>query len=266
MAMVRVGSVGIHVQEWGAGEPLMMVHGLGMSSELWVHQAPALSKHYRMIAIDLRGFGRSDRPTEPGSYDIEILAADVAAVARSLGIERMHFLGTSMGGFVGLALAAAEPTLCRSLILCHTAPRSTIPPEIMATRLSLLRETPLEEYGRTVARQAFGPDAGSELHEWMVQLIARNDRRSYTQVLAEALPRFDAGDRVESIRVPTLVIVGAFDRVIPPDGGRELARRIPGAELVTLERSGHIGYAEEPEQFNRAVLQFLDQVERSGAA
>ncbi len=265
MPMIRVANVGIHVQEWGAGEPLMMVHGLGASGDLWINQVPTFAEHYRVIAVDLRGFGRSDRPTGPGAYGIEVLAADVAAAARALGIRNMHYLGTSMGGFVGQMLALAEPTLCRSLVLCHTAFRMSIPQDVLQARVEMLRRAPMAEYARVVASQALAPAAAPALFDWIAQMIAQNDQRAYTQVLTESLQAFDVSDRVAQIRLPTLVIVGALDRVIPLEEGYELARRISGAEVVTLKRSGHIGYAEEPEQFNASVLRFLRRVDHPAA-
>src|SRR5438128_1036046 len=196
MPTIRVGDVALYFQTWGAGEPLMMVHGLGMSSELWRHQIPAFSRRYRMIAVDLRGFGRSDRPAEAGAYSIVRLAADVAAIARHLGIARMHYLGTSMGGFVGLELALSEPRLCRSLVLCHTSPRMSMPREILEARVKALRETSMEEYGRMVATQALAAPVDPDLFDWLVKQIAANDRRAYTQVLTEGLSGFDVTSRL----------------------------------------------------------------------
>ncbi len=262
MPVIRVGKVGIYVQEWGAGEPLMMVHGLGMSSDLWVHQVPAFSERYHIIAVDLRGFGRSDRPTDPGAYAVEVLAGDIASVAHELGITNMHYLGTSMGGFIGQALALAEPRLCRSLVLCHTGCRMSIPQDILETRIKALREMSMGEYGRIVATQALAPEPDPALFEWVVQKVARNDKRTYTQVLTEGLANFDVTDRIGTIQAPTLVIVGDCDRVIPPDEGREVARRIPGAQLITLSGAGHLSYAERPDAFNEVVLRFLNSVDQ----
>ena len=260
MPVVRAGSVNISYQEWGEGDPLLLVHGLGMSSDLWIYQTPVLSKRYRMIAVDLRGFGRSDKPSDPGSYDVKVLAADVAAVAKQLGVSAIHFLGSSMGGFVAQELALAEPALFRSLILCHTGCRMSMPPDILESRVKLLRETAMGAYGQMVAKQTFAPGVSQKLADWMVGLIAKNDQRAYTQVLTEGLNGFEACDRIGAIRTPTLVIIGELDRVIPPEEGRELARRIPGAQLVEIAGVGHISYGERPDEFNDAVLRFLDRV------
>ena len=262
MPMIRVGKINLYFQEWGTGEPLMLVHGLGANSDLLVKQVPAFSSRYRMIAVDLRGFGRSDRPTAPGSYTVAVLAEDVAGLARALGITTVYYLGTSMGGFIGQALALAEPTLCRSLILCHTGCRMSIPQDIMEARLKALRELSMEEYSRVVAAQALAPNPNPALVERMVQVLARNDKRTYTQVLTEGLRDFDVTERIGTIQAPTLVIVGEYDRVIPPEEGYEVARRIPGAQLVAISGTGHVSYVERPDAFNEAVLRFLDSVDQ----
>jgi 3-oxoadipate enol-lactonase len=257
MPVVDAGEVRIHLREWGGGDPLVLLHGLGMSSELWVHQEKDLGARRRCLALDLRGFGRSSRPEGPGAYAIERMAEDLRRVADARGLARFDLLGTSMGGFVALAFALAEPQRCRSLVLCHTAARMSMPADVVASRLKVLREEPMRTYAALVAEQALAPGASPELRAWVTELIAANDPRAYGQVLAEGLTGFDVGARVAEIRVPTLVVVGECDRVIPPEGGRELARRIPGARLAELKGVGHLGYAEDPAAFNAAVLGFL---------
>ena len=254
---IDTGEARIHVRETGRGDPLVLVHGLGMSGALWVHQLDRFAKHFRVLSVDLRGFGASSRPDRPGAYAIEVLADDIAAVVRKLDLPPIHFLGTSMGGFVGQALALAHPELCRSLVLCHTGPRMSIPPDILEARVRALESAPLEDYAPLVVEQALAPGASSALQSWVRDMIVRNDKRAYTQVLTEGLSDFDVSARVASIGVPTLVIIGELDRVIPPDQGRELARTIPGAQLREIAGVGHLGYAERPDAFNDAVLEFL---------
>lgn len=255
--IVDTGDARIFVREHGAGDPLLLVHGLGMSSELWVHQVPAFAARYRTLAVDLRGFGQSSKPDRAGAYTIETLAGDMAAVITHLDIAGCHFLGTSMGGFVGQALALAHPGLCSTFVLCHTAPRMSIPEDILAARVEALERMSLEEYAGIVIEQALSPNAGPELRAWVAAMIAKNDKRAYTQVLTEGLKDFDAGDRLGSITQPTLVITGELDQVLPPAGGRELAERIPNARHIEIPGVGHLGYAENPAAFNEAVLSFL---------
>ena len=260
---IRAGEVTLRVQEAGDGPPLLMAHGLGMSSDLWVHQWEPFSRSYRMIAVDLRGFGESDKPTDAGAYAIGRFADDLIHLLRALDIPRTHFLGTSMGGFVGQALALRAPEMLSSLILCHTACRMSIPADVLEARVTALKKASMEEYGRMVASQALAPGASAELNDWLVGLVVKNDRDAYRRVLVEGLGAFDLEAEVGRIRVPTLVLIGELDRIIPPDGGRDLAKRISGAELVDIRGVGHIGYAEKPAAFNDAVLGFLRKVKES---
>lgn len=255
--LVNLDDVDIFVREAGTGEPLLLIHGLGMSSELWVHQLPAFAAHYRTIAVDLRGFGQSSRPHAPGAYNIDVLAADMAALVQRLDLAPCHVLGTSMGGFVAQALALAHPDLCRSLLLCHTAPRMEIPADVVAQRVAALATMSMGEYGVMVAEQALGPAAGADIRTWLIDLIAANDQRSYSQVLTEGLSGFDVTAALHQISLPTLIVAGQYDRVLPPAGSHELARLVPHAQLVELPDVGHLGYAESPGRFNAAVLSFL---------
>ncbi len=255
--IVDTGQARIFVREEGAGEPLLLIHGLGMSSALWVHQMAEFARHFRVIAVDLRGFGESSKPDYPGAYTIETLAGDIAAVIQELDIAGCHCLGTSMGGFVAQALALAHPTLCGSLLLCHTAPRMSIPADVLATRVEALAQMSLDDYADIVVEQALAPDATAGLRTWLKAMLVTNDKRAYTQVLTEGLRDFDAGAQLGAIGQRTLVITGEFDRVLPREGGLEIARLIPDARHVEIPRVGHLGYAENPALFNDAVLSFL---------
>lgn len=256
----------LHYEAAGSGQTLVCLHGLGMSSALWLHQVPVISLRHRLLLPDLRGFGRSGRPREPGAYAMRAMAEDVIELI--LGVEEgpVHLLGTSMGGFVAQEIALAAPELCRSLVLCHTACRMSIPEDVLAERLRALREEPMAAYGQLVASQALAPESPAALREWVVDLVARNDREAYTRVLVEGLSRFDASERVSQVRLPTLVVVGELDLVIPPEEGRELAGLIPGAHLVRISGTGHLSYAESPDAFNQTILGFLAALDRAPAA
>ncbi|MGE3498329.1 MAG: alpha/beta fold hydrolase [Candidatus Binatia bacterium] len=257
VTLVRAGERQLAVREWGSGEPLLLIHGLGMSSGLWKYQVEDFSPRYRMIAPDIRGFGASDRPTEPGSYALGQYVADMSALADALGVRRLHCLGTSMGGVIAQALALARPDLCRSLILVNTSARVRIPPDVLKSRVRALEDMSMADYGKLVSVQALAEGASDELKTWISGDIALNDRRAYTQVLTEGLSTFDTSADVASIAAPTLVIVGTEDRVIPPEQGEDLALRIPGARLEKIPGTGHICYSERPDVFNKLVLDFL---------
>jgi pimeloyl-ACP methyl ester carboxylesterase len=131
----------------------------------------------------------------------------------------------------------------------------------LAARLDALRNQPLDEYAQLVVSQACSSRASAELRAWVAAMLARNDKRAYTQVLSEGLAGFDVRGELARLTLPTLVVTGTDDQVLPPSGGRELARLIDSAQLVELAGVGHLGYAEDPQAFNRSVLAFLDALD-----
>lgn len=259
MPRIDIDGIALNVRQWGTGDPLILVHGLGMSSDLWLHQVRPFSQQYHVIAIDLRGFGRSDRPRGAGLYTVENFAKDIASVIRILNLDPVHYVGTSMGGYFGIALGLDSPELCRSLSLCHTASRSSIADDVLAARTAALQNQSMDEYAKLVSAQALARPSNSVVTEWLEERVASNDQEIYAQVLTEGLRSFDASNAIESIQLPTLVVVGEHDRIISPQKGYDLAASIPAAHLVEIAGVGHLSYMEAPEIFNATILDFLAQ-------
>jgi 3-oxoadipate enol-lactonase len=255
---VSVGEVRLAFRQWGRGDDLLLVHGLGANSALWFNQVEAFGNRFHVVAVDLRGFGQSDKPTSPGSYSVDKFATDLIALTDKLGINKFHYLGTSMGGFIGQAIALREPHRVSSLMLVHTAARMSIPADILAIRLKALRELPMSEYGEMVAEQALAEGRQSKIFDWLAAMVAANDRAAYGQVLSDGLSGFDFSRELSNFKMPVLVAVGDKDRVIPPQTGYELAAGIPKAKVHTIKNAGHIGYAEQPATFNEMILSFID--------
>ncbi|MGA8644955.1 alpha/beta fold hydrolase [Candidatus Binatus sp.] len=254
--MVSVGELSLAVRQWGTGETLLLVHGLGASSRLWINQVE-FGDRFHVVAVDLRGFGLSGKPKSPGSYSIEKFSNDLFHLADKLGVSKFHYLGTSMGGFIGQAMALRSPQRITSLMLVHTAAKSSIPRDILEVRLKALKEMSMTDYGKLVAEQALAEGKQSRIFDWLVAMIAANDREAYARVLTEGLSGFDLSKESSRLQMPVLVIVGDTDRVIPPQAGYALAEGIQGVDLHTLKNAGHIGYAEQPAAFNEIILSFL---------
>ena len=259
MALMRIGSVEVNVRQWGQGEPLVLVHGLGANASLWVNQVRPFAAHFRVIAVDLRGFGRSSKPPHAEDYSIDLMTDDVIGVCRTLKRPSIHFLGSSMGGFIGQAIALKAPDLIRSVMLCHTGSELGIPQEVMAERLEALANISMDEYAGLVASQALAQPPDPVVEEWLREMIADNEREPYVHVLSGALAVFDLTDQVHEIRCPAMVVAGSDDRVIPPEKGKALSQAIEGCEYHLIDGVGHIGYAEKPEAFNRIILDFLSR-------
>lgn len=261
MPLIRLRDVHINVRQWGDGDPLLLIHGLGTSSDLWVNQVRVFAERYRVVAVDVRGFGRSTWPSDKGGCDFAAVVDDLLVLCDMLDLRDVHILGTSMGGLIAQGMALSRPDLCRSLILCFTAGRIAIPPDVLETRLEALRGMSMDAFGALVTAQALAQPADPFVAEWLREMIAKNDREVYGHFLGSILADLDLTGRLGEIHVPTLVISGGEDRVIPAEQGAALSRRIAGSEYREIPSVGHIGYAEQPAVFNDCVLTFLRQYE-----
>lgn len=257
MARMDIGGITLNVRQWGRGVPLLLVHGLGGCTELWCRQVRPFAERHHVVALDVRGFGRSDKPADAAEYSIARVVDDILGVLDALGLESAHFLGSSMGGFFGLAAALRAPQRLRSLVLCHTGCRFGIPAEIVRARAAALEHQSMETYAALVVSQALAQPADPFVAEWLAEIIAANDRRPYARFLTEVLAGFDLSSRVAEIELPALVLGGARDRVIPVEFSHELHGLLRASRLTVLADVGHIGYAEDPAAFNNAVLDFL---------
>lgn len=264
MALVAIRDILLNVRRWGppSGPPVLFLHGLGANADCWFNQVPAFSPEYDMIAVDMRGFGRSSKPAGRGAYSLDNFVEDAAALIRHLNLPPCHVVGTSMGGFIAQRLCLDHPALVASATLCHTADHMTIPADVMKERLKALAAFSGDDYAQLVVNQALGARADEVVREWLREMLARNDLRDYGAVLEEAVVPFDLGGAVEKIEKPCLVLVGKEDRIIPADAGRALFAKLRNAKLAELPHSGHLGYIEEPTLFNRTVLEFLKPLTR----
>lgn len=231
-----------------------------------------LSTDARVVFVDLRGQGRSGRPPLR-TCTLEQMADDVAGLCALLGIDAPVVFGHSAGGFVALHLALGHPGLAAGLILCNTSPTlaplpDENPPPSLADRASA-------EAVEAAAR-LFGGDFSPETQEAFSRLVApyyagpqhmevpghllslsgfAADVARY--FFGELAPNYDLRRYLPDISVPTVVIGGGYDWVVPPAGSRALAAGIPDAELVEIPDSGHFGFSEEPQAFHHAVRELL---------
>lgn len=247
-------------REEGRGPLLLFVHGFPLDHTLWLDQVAALATRWRCVAVDLRGFGDSGA-VSGGPLTMELMADDLAALVAGLGEERADVVGLSMGGYVALALWERHPTLIRSLTLADTRAEADSPDGRRRR----------EEMARSVVERGTGWLAGEMIEALLApgaSLEARARLRSmvegtrYETVVAALYGMRDRADRRDllgTIEVPTLVVVGSEDRLMPPAASRELAGAIPGARLVEISGAGHLPPIERPAGLAGALEAFLDQ-------
>jgi len=244
---------------------VLLLHGLGSCGEDWGLQIPALRSDYSLLLPDLRGQGRTPMP--PGWPTIADLAADVRALLDTLGLPSVHVVGLSLGGAVGLQLAAEDPGRVRSLTAVNTFAR--LRAERGAARRGLERTWlaatgRMDELGRRVADGLF-PDGGQEAFRAAAAArLAHNRPMNYLRLLL-AVGRFDLRARLGAIQAPTLIVAGDQDTTVSMACKLELAEGIRGAQLQVFAGSRHVTPLDRSEDFNARLLAFLAEAERKAA-
>jgi 3-oxoadipate enol-lactonase len=259
MASMALATPPLHYTLHGHdGPPVVLLHGLGSSSADWPEQQAALADRYRVVAVDLPGHGGS--PLPDGPLTIEGMARDVAALLVRLELRPAHVLGLSLGACVALRLALEAPGRVRSLTLVNPFARvqTTGPWDVarLGLRLFLLGTAPMNAVAAHVARRLFPWPEQRGLYESAVVSLAATRRRAYFAAM-RALARFDARGQVTAIRHPTLIVAGDRDTSVPLAAKVALAAAIRGARLLVVPASGHATPHDQPDAFNRALLEFL---------
>ncbi len=263
MAFVRgLDGTRIHYDVSGQrdGEPLLLIHGLGADSRGWILQRQSLAARYRLITMDNRGVGRSDKP--PGPYDLETMALDATAALDAAGFESAHVLGASMGGIIAQILAVEHPDRVRSLILACTACRH------LPWRRQLLEQwiVDVETLGmrgfvNRNLRWLVGPRSLRRVWPALTLLgpLAFNVAPEAFIAQIHAILDMDDGlrERLVDVEVPALVIVGSQDTLTPWGDSEELASLLSAAELAVVRGGAHLFMVEHARTFNRTVGDFL---------
>ncbi len=233
-------------------------HSLATNLSMWDPQIAALTSRYRGLRYDTRGHGGTDAPE--GAYSLEQLAEDVRALLQALKISRTHFIGLSMGGMIGQILGFQSPQILHSLVLCDTSSR--VPAEAKPTwneRIRVARTQGMEPHVEpTISRWFTAPlrEKRPEVVDPVRAMIRATSPRGYIGC-CQAIAALDLTDRLHSITVPTLIIVGEDDPGTPVAASRTIHEEIKGSELVILKSAMHLCNLEQPEAFNRAVSTFL---------
>jgi 3-oxoadipate enol-lactonase len=277
MSTAQVNGIEMYYEEQGSGDPLLLIMGLAADSVAWMFQLPDFSKHYRTIVFDNRGVGRSSKPAGP--YTIAQMADDAAGLLDKTGIQRTHVVGVSMGGMIAQELALRHPSRVRSLVLACTyaKPDAGVERQMESSltafggtrgpngeiQVDLSNLDPMMFFQHLLPTVFNAQFIMTELPKLMqVFSGALQYGFSMEAILAQtvATQSHDTLDRIGDIKVPTLVLTGDSDLLIPPTCSDTLAAKIPGAKLVTIPGGSHGFNFETPDLFNREVLSFLESV------
>jgi len=266
MKTVTANGVEIAFRDEGRGTPLLLVHGFPLDHTMWKHQIEGLSSVCRVIAPDLRGFGRSR--AMGAKVTMERLADDLAALVDALGAgEPIVFCGLSMGGYVAWEFWKKYRAGVRGLVLCDTRAAADSP-EAAAGRRETARRVLAEGPAFLVdamVPKLLAPGASATRPDLIESLSAMIRSANAQGVAAAALgmaERDDASTLLPRIDCPCLVVVGQYDAISPPDEMRAIAESIPGAQWVAVSDAGHMAPMENPDQVNAAIAAFLDGLSR----
>ncbi|MEO5338418.1 MAG: 3-oxoadipate enol-lactonase [Magnetospirillum sp. WYHS-4] len=246
-----------------AGAPTVVLgHSLATSRAMWAPQIESLVWRYRVLEFDMRGHGASAAPDGP--YSLDMLADDAAGLIEYLGLGRVRYVGLSIGGMIGQALALRHPGLLEGLVLASTTSR--IPQDAQAVwdeRIAAVRAGGIATQTAATLERWFTPLCREQRPALIARvggMIGATPAAGYIGC-CHAIKGLDLTDRLGEIRVPTLVMVGRQDMGTPVAVAETIQRGIPGARLTVIEQASHQAGLEQPEAFNAALLDFLDSLD-----
>jgi 3-oxoadipate enol-lactonase len=242
------------------GHVVVLLHGYPFDRTMWRDQLVGVHGH-RLIALDLRGFGASERGEGP--LTVESYADDVAALLDTLGHQRAVVVGLSMGGYVALAFAERHRTRLAGLVLMDTkaSPDDEAGRKGRDQAIATITADGTSQPIATMMEKLFAEDTQAEVRERVLAMMQRATPAAMIAALGALRDRPDRRPLLPQLDgIPTLVIVGKDDRLTPPEVNREMAEAVPGADFVLVEGAGHLPPMERPQTVNEALQPFLDRV------
>ena len=253
--VVDLGGLRLSVLEAGTGDPIIFVHGVVTTSNIFPKYVAAYSPAFRGIAVDLRGYGDSDKPAT--GFTIDQFARDLIKLADALRIDKAVWVGVSMGGMILQRLALDHPERVRALVLVSTTDGAMILDEEIPT-IGAPRD--YKEVSKTMIVESFPQDTPSKTYQPLLDRIGTWNATVIREALT-SMSRFNVHGQLSRINAPTLIMVGAKDGVATPTIAQGIQAQIPGAQLVEFD-TGHFMMAEDPEKFRAVLGDFLKQLKR----
>lgn len=265
---IKIDGVRIHYIEKGEGPPLLMVHGLGAYSFTWRYNIDELAKNFRVFAIDLKGFGFSEKPLGPG-YSIDHHVETMVKFISQMDLAPVNYVGSSMGGEIGLRLSLIHPELIRKLVLIGSSGyRDKLP-----VWVKLLGRLPYRSFIKSFIQSRYLREdvlaemfkgayhdpsilSAEELRQYLSPIFTNGFEESYLMMLRE----FDFGkfkDHYNQIKHPSLILAGERDRVIPLEHCQRLHRDLRNSQLMVLSECGHFLHEEKWNDTNQHILNFV---------
>jgi pimeloyl-ACP methyl ester carboxylesterase len=235
---IQVSGLPIHYEVTGEGEPVVLVHGLSESTRLWYRNVSELAKQYRVYLVDLPGFGAMRKAHR--HFNLQESGSWLHAWMQAVGLEEANLVGHSMGGYVVMALTALQPQKVKRLVLVDSIgmPFNRSVQQLVYPALKSVIKT----------HPSFWPCI--HIDYWRAGPIM-------IQKAAQQIVKLEAASIISSVCVPTLIIWGEHDDLVPLTAGRQLHEQLAGSRLFVLPKTNHFGMFERPYEFNNALLAFL---------
>lgn len=264
---IEANGIFMNYEVAGSGKWLLLIHGMGDNLGAWYNQVPVFSQRYRVLTYDVRGHGQTEAPE--GEYSTDVWAQDLHGLLGALEIERAYVLGYSMGGMVAVNLALQHPEMVEALILANSggARRPTMSEEQMRQmaeqrRMRMERvereglAATMDESTAMMFSPGF-PERNKEAFERYKAVRLKNDPQSYLRMMRSMGTMFGgAPPDLSKIQCPTLIIGGEHDGLMGAEGAKATQQAIAGSQLKIMP-TGHASAIEQPEEFNKAVMDFL---------
>jgi len=251
--LVNVDGLRLSVLEAGTGDPIIFVHGVVTTSNIFPRYVGTYSPEFRGIAVDLRGYGDSEKP--PTGYSIDRFARDLIGLADALDIKKAVWVGVSMGGMILQQLALDHPERVRALVLVSTTDGAMILDQDIPT---IGQPRDYRDVSKRMIVESFPPGTLPKTYQSLLERIPTWNGTVIREALT-SMSQFNVHGRLSAITVPTLIMVGAKDDVATPAIAMGIQGQIPGAQLVEFN-TGHFMMAEDQDRFRAVLGNFLTQL------
>jgi len=257
---ITLNNVRLYYEDLGQGLPLVFIHGLGEKSQSWHHQVNYFQKEYRVINLDLRAHGKSANDASQ-IITISLFTQDVLALLEYLHIKKAVIIGHSMGGLICQELAAYYPDRVIAMALSDTA--GFYPPpfctEGLKERLAFLETATMEAMAELVAEKCCSPYVTPEVRQEIKELFLSNEIEPYRQATVATF-KSDYRAYHSKMNVPTVLIVGKYDKVTPLAYAEYLQSALPSARIAVISKAAHMTKVENPKEYNAVLDEFLKEI------
>ncbi len=260
MLFTKETTIRTYYESVGEGDALVFVHGLGSSAQDWEYQLAAFKEHFQVITYDVRGHGQSEKAKRP--YNVPLFAQDLAELLKELGIEKAHIVGVSMGGWITFQFGVDYPEMTHSLTIINSWADMRLKTladwKSYFQRAVLFRLFSMRKIGEILSERLFIKPEQEDLRKGFVEIWAKNHKPSYMAAFQAGIG-WTVHDKLSTITAPVLVV--AADEDYTPVSMKEgYTEELPNGRLAVIEDSRHATPVEKPDEFNRVLLAFLQEV------